>query len=84
MPKVLNRRFNSEGVYIGRPTKWGNPYIIGDQYTREEAIQKYEKYLTNNPELIRQAKIELKGKDLVCYCAPLKCHGDILLKIANE
>ena len=26
---------------------------------------------------------ELKGKDLVCWCAPKSCHADILLEIAN-
>ena len=27
---------------------------------------------------------ELKGKDLVCWCSPEPCHGDVLLKYANR
>ena len=26
---------------------------------------------------------ELRGKDLVCWCAPEACHGDVLLELAN-
>lgn len=36
-----------------------------------------------HPELVELAKKELKGKDLVCWCAPKLCHGDVLLEIAN-
>ena len=86
MPKVLNKKYGSpEGaVYIGRPSKWGNPYVIGPRHTREEVIEKFEKYLARSPQLMAAVKEELKGKDLVCFCAPLACHGDILLKLANS
>ena len=33
--------------------------------------------------LIQEIKDELKGKDLVCFCAPKLCHGEVLLRIAN-
>jgi hypothetical protein len=52
--------------------------------TREDAIVQYEAYFMSQPELIRAAKNELRGKDLVCWCAPRRCHADILLKVANE
>lgn len=53
--------------------------------TREQAVQLYEMYLDQlNPELADEARVELKGKDLVCYCAPKPCHADVLLRIANE
>lgn len=71
-------------MYIGRPSKWGNPFVIGIDGNREEVIEKYEKYLKSKRNLIELIKRELKGKDLVCYCAPQSCHGDILLKIAND
>ena len=69
-------------VYIGRPSKWGNPFTIGRDGTREEVIKQYEEYFLSNIPLQEQIH-ELKGKDLVCWCAPLACHGDILLKYAN-
>lgn len=87
MPRVLNKRtdeITENSVYIGRPSKWGNPFSIGKDGTREDVISKHKKYFLSNPELIAAAKIELKGKDLVCFCSPKACHGDLLLKIANE
>jgi hypothetical protein len=86
MPKVLNRskdNIPAGSVFIGRPSKWGNPFIIGKDGTRTEVIAKYKNWIMNQPELLSDAKKELKGKDLVCYCSPKKCHGDILLEIAN-
>jgi hypothetical protein len=70
-------------IYIGRPGKWGNPFVIGKDGTREEVIAKYEAYLLSTPVLIA-ALHELKGKALGCWCAPLACHGDILAKYADE
>lgn len=32
MPKVINKRHTraEEAVYIGRPSRWGNPFIVGE------------------------------------------------------
>ena len=81
---VLNKRTATSGIYIGRPTKWGNPFIIGPDGSREDVVIKFAEYLLANPKLMEAAKKELKGKDLICFCAPLACHGDILSLIANE
>src|SRR5258708_340072 len=70
-------------VYIGRPSRWGNPFAIGKDGTREEVMAKYELLLKRSPHLIKEIKRELRGKDLLCWCSPLPCHGDILLRIAN-
>lgn len=87
MPKVLNKKRDlmppGESIYIGRPTVWGNPYVIGPDGTREEVIEKYRQYFYSNPELMELARTELRGKDLVCFCAPEACHGDVLLAWAN-
>lgn len=95
-PVVLNKRWgkssNKNGsVYIGRPSKYGNPFSHLNNTkadykvaTRDEAIRKYEEWILNNPELLEQAKTELKGKDLVCWCKPAACHGDVLLKLVND
>ena len=86
MPKVLNK--NKEeippgSVYIGRPSKWGNRYEIDFDGTREEVLKKYREWFLAQPKLIEECIKELRDKDLVCYCAPKKCHGDLLLAIAN-
>jgi hypothetical protein len=70
-------------VYIGRPSIWGNPFVIGKDGDRNEVIRKYEKYVRNNKTL--QSKlIELDGKILGCWCSPLPCHGDVLIKLIEE
>ncbi len=94
MPQVLNKRTDeipSGAVYVGRPSKWGNPFKIGQEYncvilTRETAIRTYEDWLLYSDEGVKLQKMigELKGKDLVCWCAPLPCHADVLLGFANE
>lgn len=71
-------------VYVGRPSKWGNPYIVGVHVnTADEAVASYIKTLSEYE--VELAKEELKGKNLCCWC-PLDsmCHADILLSIANE
>src|SRR3954467_11752715 len=75
----------SEGnyVFIGRPSKWGNPYVIGVDGTRDEVIAKYEAYVLGNPSLIADLKW-LVGKELGCFCYPLKCHGDVLVKLVKR
>ena len=69
-------------VYIGRGSKWGNPFIIGLHGNREEVIEMYKKHIM--PKFTHKELLELKGKNLMCYCAPKKCHGNVLLeKIKN-
>lgn len=86
MPKVFNARCHvylaGTSVYVGRPSKWGNPFVIGRDGSREEVIEKYRKWLKTRPHLLA-ALPELRGKDLVCWCAPKPCHADVLIGEAN-
>lgn len=70
-------------VYIGRPSKWGNPFVIGKDGSRSDVIRKYSEYIMSQPKLIA-AIHELRGKTLVCWCKPEACHGDVLDAIANS
>jgi hypothetical protein len=81
-PLVVNRYAKPFDVYIGRGSKWGNPFRIGKDGTRADVIRKYEVWLQEQPELLA-ALPELKGKTLGCFCAPKPCHGDILARLAN-
>lgn len=86
-PRVLNKRSGrqpADAVYVGRPTKWGNPFVIGADFDRQSAIDSYRGWLEIHPELIEAARIELRGRDLVCWCAPQACHADVLLEVANS
>ena len=88
-PRVVHCKKEEFDVYVGRGSKWGNPYshkegtlaehVVG---SRSEAIQKFEEYLLSNEELMESLS-ELKGKTLGCWCKPKSCHGDILLRYAN-
>lgn len=83
-PKVLNKRTDNipaGAVYVGRPTKWGNPFVIGKDGTRAEVIRMYRYYL-NDSRLVFDLD-ELRGRDLVCWCSPEECHADVLLEAAN-
>lgn len=70
-------------VFIGRPSKWGNPFVIGRDGTRAEVIEKYARWIAQQPALLNDIVGELRGKDLLCYCAPRACHGDVLHILAN-
>ncbi len=70
-------------VYIGRPSRWGNPFVIGKDGSRAEVIAKYAEWIWDQPALIDTVR-ELRGKRLGCYCAPHACHGDILARIAED
>ena len=88
-PRVVHCKKEEFDVYIGRGSKWGNPYshkegTLAEEVveSRTEAIKKYEEYLLSNEDLMSSLS-ELKGKVLGCWCKPKSCHGDILLKYAN-
>lgn len=84
MPKVYNKHHKDapkDAIYVGRPTIWGNPFVVNKDGNRLEVIEKYKAYAAT---LVDDIKRELKGKDLVCWCAPKPCHADVLLEIANS
>jgi hypothetical protein len=82
MTQVVHRN-QPHDVYIGRPTKWGNPFEIGRDGSRSQVIDKYEAWIRTQPELLG-ALHELKGKTLGCWCKPHACHGDVLVKLLVE
>jgi hypothetical protein len=83
-PRVYNiRRLPpKDAVYVGRGSKWGNPFRIGQHGDREAVIAMHRAWLCDQPHLMA-ALPELRGKDLACFCAPQPCHGDTLLEMAN-
>lgn len=83
--KVLNKHRHGQpagSVYIGRPGKWGNPFIVGRDGNRDQVVALHRKWIHSQTQLLADLP-ELRGRDLVCYCAPLTCHGDVLLELAN-
>ncbi len=88
MPKVLNKRTDKippDAVYVGRPSKYGNPFHIGRDGNRSEVIAKYRMRVLNILQFTDSHWLDdLRGHDLVCWCAPLPCHANVLLELANR
>lgn len=74
-------------VYIGRPSKFGNPFKIGRDGDRFQVVAKFAEYAADKCEAdpeFRAAVAGLHGKTLACYCAPRACHGDVLATLAAK
>jgi hypothetical protein len=86
-PQVHNKYHNSapaDAIYIGRGSPYGNPFVIGKDGSRDDVCDKYSALVEGNEKLKSLIKRELRGKHLVCFCKPQRCHGDYILNIANE
>lgn len=100
MPKRIQRRHTkgwrmpAGARYVGRGTKWGNPYRVGKVHdlltgrlaTPAQVVGLYRHYLINEgpPALVAMVRAELAGRDLACWCAlDVPCHVDVLLEVAN-
>lgn len=81
-------------IYIGRPSKWGNPfthkqdgktlakYVLG---SREEAVEAYREWITKGEgKYLMNDLSELVNKVLGCWCHPKSCHGDILKELVYK
>jgi hypothetical protein len=95
-PKRIQRsrakdwKMPANAIYVGRPTVWGNPYVVGSKLmngetlTAEKAVALYEQHLADNFSE-RDIRHCLHDKDLACWCAlDEPCHADVLLRIANS
>lgn len=80
---VVHCKRDTYDIYIGRPSKWGNPFTIGKDGDRDEVIRKYIDWLMDQPDLLNSIN-ELKGKTLGCWCSPNACHGDVLAELADK
>ncbi len=89
LPKVLNKRNLAGGKlpegarYIGRPSRWGNPFKLGRDGDRDEIMEKYAVWLEermSDPAFRKELLKLAKAEALVCWCKPEKCHGDQLVE----
>lgn len=94
MIRVVNKRYkyvaadNEVLVYVGRPSALGNPFPMHNESERDHVIAQYRRWLdaqrrTNGAawrEVERLAQQAASGKSLAlqCYCAPRKCHADVI------
>ena len=81
--KVVHCKRAPFDVYIGRPSKWGNPFKLKKGESREACLARYKAWILKQPQLLACVG-ELRGKVLGCWCSPLACHGDILAQLAEK
>lgn len=83
MTIVVNSKYSKYDVYVGRPSKYGNPFILGRHGTRDQVIEKFRAWFYTQPSLMVDAKQELVGKRLGCHCSPKPCHADVLVEYVD-
>lgn len=84
---ILNEHSNKKERFPKQSSKFANPYKVGRDGTREVVIQKYKHYIESRLEAhpgLYQELLELKGKNLGCWCHPEPCHGDVLLELIEK
>lgn len=82
-PKVLNcYKASAEevvsAVFCGRGGPWGNPFVIGKDGTRDDVCDRFERETLPHLDVAL-----LRGRNLLCFCKPQRCHCDSLLRKAN-
>ena len=81
--RVLNKHTMTDSdranaIYCGRGSPWGNPFKIGEHGTRDEVCDRFEREVLPTLDVT-----PLRGKNLICFCAPHRCHCDAILRKAN-
>ena len=85
LPRILNKHVHGipkGAYYCGRGSPLGNPFVIGRDGTRDEVCDKYDAWIDRQRHLIPLIA-SLKGRDLVCFCAPKRCHCETVRRRAN-
>lgn len=92
MTTRVGRVGRDNGVYIGRAGKgndgyFGNPFPMRSEAERADVIRKYRAYFAERvaKDPVFKARVqELKGKTLLCFCAPHACHGDVIAEYLDD
>lgn len=91
--RVKGWRKPAGGIVCTRPSRWSNPFAVGERIptggvieTNEQAVAMYRRWLRGRPDRIGQALTELAGGVLLCYCKPgERCHvQDVLIPLVND
>ncbi len=80
--QVVHCKKSDYTIYIGRPSKLGNPYKVGTDGSRDELIIKFKAYAVKH--LLNEIR-KLKKEDILgCWCKPENCHGDAIIEIWED
>lgn len=95
---IGNKYKGAAGTYIGRGSPLGNPFPIDETRgnTRNKVIEQYEVWLRDqiksgiNKPLLNQLNsianeaIHTGSCTIVRFCAPKRCHGEVIRKVIEE
>ena len=82
--QVVNMQAEWYDLRIDRASKWGNPFRIGRDGSRDEVVRKYALWITQGEgQRLLPHLGKLRGKRLGCWCAPQRCHGEVLVWLMN-
>ena len=69
-------------IYVGRPSKWENIFIVDENTSAKEAVLLFAGNIKSKQ--VPNIKKELRGRNLARWCKiGVPCHADVLLEIAN-
>lgn len=84
--KNIDANIPKDAIYVGRGSKWGNPFKAIECGSVDIAIDLYEEWLYNKlkvGEITLREISDIYNKPLICYCYPNRCHSEVLLKVAK-
>jgi hypothetical protein len=94
MITIGNKRHGARGIYVGRPSPLGNPFVLRSETDRAAVIQAYARWLVEqlrdpgsaaSREIARLAQLaRTQDLCLVCWCAPKACHAAVIKRLIEE
>ena len=88
--QILNARLvgkqRANAVYCGRPSVYGNPFFMKNESMRAQVCDQYREWIYQPAQAWLRAKMkeDLIGKDLICWCAPARCHCETIREIVES
>lgn len=88
----IGKHIPDGAIYIGRggkgltQSKFANPFKLSTDEERGATLNRYKEWLWNeclNRRITKNDILSLDGKDLVCFCAPKPCHGNIIEELID-
>ena len=87
LTQVVHCKQDQYDVYIGRPSIFGNLFRMPNEACRNSVVSRYKLYfdrrIKRDPVFKKEVE-SLRGKKLGCFCAPRKCHGDVIAQYLNQ
>jgi hypothetical protein len=84
---IHNENSNIKERYPKKSSPFANPFKLNKDGNRKEIIQKYKKYIKKRLDSdndLQKLLLNMKNKNLGCWCHPEPCHGDVLIDLIKK